>query len=214
MPFKPARSFIIGMSVALSIGPVSGQGVRAGSTEKPRALLDRYCVSCHNDRLKTANLSLQGLDLTNVADRAAVWEKVIRKLRAGVMPPPDIPRPPLPDYDALRDWLESEIDTAAATKTAPGSVVLHRLNRTEYANAIRDLLGLEIDVTTLLPPDDSANGFDNIAGSLTISPTLLESYTTAAARVVRMAVGSWKSPIEATYVASSDASQTQRLDAT
>ena len=94
----------------------------------------------------------------------------------------------------------------------PGSVVLHRLNRTEYANAIRDLLDLQIDVTTLLPPDDSANGFDNIAGSLTISPTLLESYTTAAARVARMAVGYWKSPTEATYLASSDASQNHRLD--
>jgi hypothetical protein len=184
----------------------------ASSTDTRRTLLDRYCVTCHNDRLKTANLSLQGLDLTKVADQAELWEKVIRKLRAGVMPPPDMARPPLPDYEALRDWLENEVDRAAATSAAPGSVVLHRLNRTEYANAIRDLLGLEIDPTTLLPPDDSANGFDNIAGSLTISPTLLESYTTAAARVVRMAVGSWKSPVEATYLAQSDASQNQRLE--
>ena len=137
---------------------------------------------------------------------------MIRKLRAGVMPPPDVARPPLADYEALRDWLESEVDRAAATRVAPGSVVLHRLNRTEYANAIRDLLGLEIDPATFLPPDDSANGFDNIAGSLTISPTLLESYTTAAARIVRMAVGSWRSPVEATYLAQSDASQSQRLD--
>jgi cytochrome c551/c552 len=217
------------MSVVLSVGPVSGQAVRAGSrpittgrssgsapspasSEKPRALLDRYCVTCHDDRLKTANLSLQGLDPAKAADRADLWEKVIRKLRAGVMPPPDIPRPALPDYEALRDWLENAIDRVAATRTAPGSVVLHRLNRTEYANAIRDLLDLQIDVTTLLPPDDSANGFDNIAGSLTISPTLLESYTTAAARVVRMAIGSWKSAVEATYLAPSDASQNQRLD--
>ena len=216
------RSCAIGISVVLSVGPVSGHAGRpskrlasspsATSTEKPRALLDRYCVTCHNDRLKTANLSLQGLDLTNVAGQAELWEKVIRKLRAGVMPPPDLPRPPLPDYESLRDWLENEVDRVAAARSTPGSVVLHRLNRTEYANAIRDLLGLQIDTTTLLPPDDSANGFDNIAGSLTISPTLLESYTTAAARVVRMAVGSSKSPVEATYVASSDASQTQRLD--
>jgi mono/diheme cytochrome c family protein len=232
------RGCAIGISVVLSVGPVSGQdgppskrtpsaraiatwvaaarppgsSPSAASTEKPRALLDRYCVTCHNDRLKTANLSLQGLDLTKLADQAELWEKVIRKLRAGVMPPPDLPRPPLPDYGSLRDWLENEVDRAAATRSTPGSVVLHRLNRTEYANAIRDLLGLQIDATTLLPPDDSANGFDNIAGSLTISPTLLESYTTAAARVVRMAVGSWKSPVEATYLASSDASQTQRLD--
>src|SRR5206468_785825 len=162
--------------------------------------------------LKTANLSLQGLDLTKAAEQADLWEKVIRKLRAGVMPPPDIPRPPLPDYEALRDWLENEVDRVAATRTVPGSVVLHRLNRTEYANAIRDILDLQIDATTLLPPDDSANGFDNIAGSLTISPTLLESYATAAARIVRMAIGSWKSPVESTYLAASDASQNQRLD--
>jgi hypothetical protein len=182
------------------------------SPEEQRALLNRYCVSCHNERLKTANLSLQGLDLTKVAEHADVWEKVIRKLRAGVMPPPDLPRPSLAEYEALRDSLEGEIDRVASAKTTPGSVVLHRLNRTEYANAIRDLLDLEIDPTTLLPPDDSANGFDNIAGSLTISPTLLESYTTAASRVVRMAVGSWKSPFEATYLAAGDGSQNHRLD--
>jgi len=206
------------VSVAVSVSSLSGQSATpsapapapAGGAQ--RALLDKYCVTCHSDRLKTANLSLQGLDVTKIADHAEVWEKVIRKLRAGVMPPPDLPRPPLAEYEGLRDWLEGEIDRAAATRVNPGSVVLHRLNRTEYANAVRDLLDLQIDVTTLLPPDDSANGFDNIAGSLTISPTLLESYATAAARVSRMAVGYWKSPVEATYLASSDASQNQRLD--
>jgi mono/diheme cytochrome c family protein len=177
-----------------------------------RALLDKYCVTCHNDRVKTANLSLQNADLSKLADHGELWEKVIRKLRAGVMPPPDMPRPSLAEYESLRDFLETEVDRAAAAKPSPGAVVLHRLNRTEYANAVRDLLDLKIDVTTLLPPDDSANGFDNIAGSLTISPTLLESYATAAARISRMAVGYWKSPTEATYLASSDASQNQRLD--
>jgi hypothetical protein len=182
------------------------------SSDQARVLLDRYCVSCHNDRLKTQNLSLQGLDVTNLAEHRDVWERVIRKLRAGVMPPPDVPRPPLAEYEALRDWLEAGVDRAAQGRTPPGSVVLHRLNRTEYGNAIRDLLDLRIDVSSLLPPDDSAHGFDNIAGSLTISPTLLESYTTAAARVARMAVGYWKSPTEATYLASSDASQNHRLE--
>jgi hypothetical protein len=204
--------------LAASISSLSGQSAPAPvapSTTSPqnqRALLDKYCVTCHNDRLKTANLSLQALDLTTIADHAEVWEKVIRKLRAGVMPPPNLPRPPLADYEGLRDWLEAEIDRAATAKPNPGSVVLHRLNRTEYANSIRDLLDLRIDAATLLPPDDSANGFDNIAGSLTLSPTLLESYTTAAARVARTAVGYWKSPTEATYLASSDASQNHRLD--
>jgi hypothetical protein len=182
------------------------------STTQARALLDRYCVTCHSDRVKTANLSLQSLDIAQVADHAEAWEKVIRKLRAGVMPPPGMPRPELAEYEGLRDWLEGEIDRPAAGRMSPGSVVLHRLNRTEYANAIRDLLDLRIDVATLLPPDDSANGFDNVAGSLTLSPTLLESYTTAAARIARAAVGDWKSPTEATYLTSGDASQNQRLE--
>jgi hypothetical protein len=202
-----------GQSAANANPPAAGAAATSPvSNEQARALLDKYCVTCHSDRLKTANLSLQALDLAKVADNAEVWEKVIRKLRAGVMPPPDVPRPPLPEYEALRDWLETEIDRAAAARPSPGSVVLHRVNRTEYANAIRDLLDLRIDVATLLPPDDSANGFDNIAGSLTISPTLLESYATAAARVARLAVGYWKSPTEATYLASSDASQNHRLE--
>jgi hypothetical protein len=208
-----------GLLALASAGSLSGQtaGNRQPAVSAPgatahRALLDKYCVTCHNDRLKTANLSLQELDLTNVAEHAEVWEKVIRKLRAGVMPPPDLPRPSLAEYEGLRDYLEAEIDRVAASKPNPGSVVLHRLNRTEYANAIRDLVDLRIDATTLLPPDDSANGFDNIAGSLTLSPTLLESYATAAARIARMAVGYWKSPTEATYLASSDASQNHRLE--
>src|SRR5687768_16326058 len=137
----------------------------ARSSATPRALLDRYCVTCHNDRVKTANLSLQGLDLTKVAADAEVWEKVIRKMRAGVMPPPDLPRPPRAEYEGLRDWLEAEIDRVAAPRPQPGSVVLHRLNRTEYANAIRDLLDLRIDATTLLPPMPSPNGSANIPRS-------------------------------------------------
>ena len=164
---------------AISLAGQSATSVQAGASpgiaaaEKQRALLDKYCVTCHNDRVKTANLSLQALDLTKVADHAELWEKVVRKLRAGVMPPPDLPRPTLADYEGLRDWLEQQIDQVASTRPNPGSVVLHRLNRTEYANAVRDLLDLRIDATALLPPDDSANGFDNIAGSLTLSPTLL-----------------------------------------
>jgi mono/diheme cytochrome c family protein len=184
----------------------------SASAEKQRALIDQYCVTCHNDRLKTSQLSLENADLATVGDHAELWEKVVRKLRAGVMPPPDVKRPPLAEYDALRDWLETELDRNAAVHVNPGSVVLHRLNRTEYANAVRDLLDLEIDAATLLPPDDSARGFDNIAGSLTISPTLLESYTTAAARIARMAVGYWKTPTEATYLAPGDTSQNQHIE--
>jgi mono/diheme cytochrome c family protein len=210
-----------GVSAVVVSGPVlNGQTpaspaapaavVASASTQK--ALIDKYCVTCHSERARAANLSLQGMDLEKVGEHAEVWEKVVRKLRAGVMPPPDMPRPSLAEYEGLRDWLETSIDRAAGPGPRPGAVVLHRLNRTEYANAIRDLLDLRIDTAALLPPDDSANGFDNIAGSLTISPTLLESYATAAARVARMAIGYWKSPTEATYLAPSDASQNHRLD--
>ncbi len=192
--------------------PAKAPGAAPGSAAEQRALLDRYCVTCHNDKAKTANLSLQNLDLAAAGDQPEIWERVIRKLRAGMMPPPGMPRPPLEKYEGLRDWLEAEIDRKAALHPNPGSVVLHRLNRTEYANAIRDLLDLRVDVSTLLPPDDSARGFDNVAGSLTISPTLLEAYTTAATRIARMAVGYWKSPAAAAYIAPPDSSQNEHIE--
>ena len=180
---------------------------------KYRAVLDQYCVTCHNDKTKRANLSLENVDPTTIGDHPEVWEKVIRKLRAGVMPPPGVRRPPLTDYEGLRDWLENEVDQKAAVRGVnPGYVVLHRLNRTEYANVIRDLVDIEIDPAKFLPPDDSARGFDNVAGSLTISPTLLEAYTTAATRIARMAVGYWKAPTEASYIAPGDVGQTHHIE--
>src|SRR5262245_50684091 len=205
-----ARAIVLCLLVATVQGQSAAANHGRGAAE--RALLDQYCVPCHNDRRKTANLSLENMDLAAVGDHQELWEKVIRKLRAGVMPPPEVRRPPLAQYEALRDFLETEIDRKAATRLTAGAVGLHRLNRTEYANAIRDLLDLEVDVTTLLPPDDSARGFDNVAGSLTISPTLLEAYTTAATRVARMAVGYWKTPTEATYLAPADTSQNQHIE--
>jgi mono/diheme cytochrome c family protein len=208
-PAAPAPRRIATPAPAAKAASVSSD---PATVAKQRALLDQYCVTCHNDRMKTANFSLEKADVASVGEHAEYWEKVVRKLRAGVMPPPDIKRPSLAEYDGLRDWLEAQIDSHAAGQATPGTVVLHRLNRTEYANAVRDLMDLEIDVTTLLPPDDAARGFDNIAGSLTISPTLLEAYTTAAARVARMAVGYWKSPTEATYLAPGDTSQNQHLE--
>src|SRR5215471_13852910 len=182
------------------------------SASAQRAILDQYCVTCHSDRLKTANLSLEKLDLATAGDHPELWEKVIRKLRAGVMPPPGIRRPPEAEYDGLRDWLEAEMDRKATSNPNPGSIVLHRLNRTEYANAIHDLLNLDIDPAAYLPSDDAARGFDNVAGSLTISPTLLEAYTTAATRVARMAIGYWKSPASASYIAPGDTSQNEHME--
>ena len=202
----------IAISCAMGCGVLRGQSISDPTPATERALLNQYCVTCHNDKAKTANFSLQSQDINSVGDHPEVWERVIRKLRAGMMPPPGMPRPPLAKYEELRDWLEAQVDRKAATHPNPGSVVLHRLNRTEYANAIRDLLDLQIDVTTLLPADDSAHGFDNVAGSLTISPTLLEAYVTAATRIARTAVGFWKSPTEAAYIAPADTSQNQHIE--
>jgi Protein of unknown function (DUF1592)/Protein of unknown function (DUF1588)/Protein of unknown function (DUF1587)/Protein of unknown function (DUF1585)/Protein of unknown function (DUF1595)/Planctomycete cytochrome C len=204
----------------ISYRPATGQSTPARQpipAQKPsalaeRALLDQYCVTCHDDEQKTGGLSLQKLDLATVGDHPELWEKVVRKLRAGLMPPAGMKRPPLPEYEGLRDWLESEIDRKAGNRSNSGSVILHRLNRTEYANAIRDLLDLDVNVNTLLPADDAARGFDNVAGSLTISPTLLEAYTNAATRIARTAVGFWKSPTEQAYIAPGDTSQNEHIE--
>src|SRR5262249_26312813 len=150
----------------------------------------KYCVTCHNERLKTARLALDAVDAERPADHPEVWEKVIRKLRTGAMPPPGAPRPDQAAYASLASWLETEIDRAATAKPNPGRTeTFHRLNRAEYQNAIRDLLAVEIDVTSLLPPDDSSYGFDNIAGVLKLSPTLLDRYIDAARTIASVAVG-------------------------
>ncbi len=133
-------------------------------------MLDRYCVTCHNARLKTGDLVLEGLSVHDAAGSPEIWEKVIRKVRAGVMPPQGAPRPPPDALGALATGLETALDRAAAARPFPGRPLLHRLNRAEYQNAIRDLLDLEVDAATLLPPDDSAYGFDNISDVLGVSP--------------------------------------------
>jgi hypothetical protein len=179
------------------------------SVDAAGRLFDAYCVDCHNDTEYTANLTLEGVSLASAAHDAELWEKVIRKLRAGMMPPPGLDRPAQSDYAALTRRLEREIDAAAPPN--PGTKVLHRLNRAEYANAVRDLLAIEIDPAKFLPPDDSSRGFDNIAGSLTISPTLLEAYDSAAAKIARLAVGFWRTPTEALYIARTDSSQVYQL---
>ncbi len=155
-----------------------------------RDVVSKYCVSCHNQRLKTANFVLDGLDSQRVANSAEAWEKVIVKLRSRTMPPPGAPRPDNATYDSAATWLETELDRAAAARLNPGrSPSLHRVNRAEYANAIRDLLAVEVDPTALLPPDEQAFGFENNADALSVQPALLDRYVTAAASIARSAVG-------------------------
>ena len=156
-----------------------------------RQVLDRYCAGCHNDRLRSGNLALDrnSVDITSIGDGGDVWEKVLQKLQTQAMPPPGRPRPDAETYHAFAGWLESSLDAVASASPNPGRPTIHRLNRLEYANAIRDLLGLEVDTDILLPADDLAFGFDNNADILTVSPGLLERYLSAARKVSRLAVG-------------------------
>jgi hypothetical protein len=156
-----------------------------------RALLDRYCVTCHNGRLRVADLELDAVDLSNVGEHAEVLEKVVQKMRAGAMPPPQRPRPEKSVYDGLRGWLEEELDQAALANPNPGRTeAFQRLNQTHYRNAIRDLFDLDIDVSELLPGDaPDEHGFDNNAGALSFSPVLMERYISAAHKVAALAVG-------------------------
>ena len=154
-----------------------------------RAVLNQYCVVCHNEQLRTGGLVLSKLDVANVPEGAETWEKVIGKLRTRAMPPVGMPRPDKATYDAFATYLETSLDRAAAAKPNPGRVAIHRLNRAEYTNAVRDLLALDIDVQSLLPVDDSGYGFDNIADVLSVSPMLLVRYMSAAGKVTRSAIG-------------------------
>ncbi len=182
----------IGIALA-GLGSLEAAGPQtSGPNSQPasayRAVLNRYCVTCHNEKLKTAGLLLDKMDVEHVSVGAEVWEKVIRKLRTAAMPPAGAPRPDQATYDSFATYLETALDRAAAAKPNPGAPAAHRLNRAEYTNAIRDLLATDIDVESLLPADDSGYGFDNIGDVLTVSPVLLERYMSAARKITRLAV--------------------------
>jgi len=175
--------------------------------------INTYCITCHSDKTRTGGLSLERADLVDVPKGAETWEKVIRKIRAGMMPPPTAPRPAAARLDALAEFLETSLDRAAAAKPRPGRTVMHRLNRTEYGNAIRDLLALDIDAAALLPPDDESSGFDNIADVLTVSPSLMERYLSASWNISREAVGNLNiAPATSVYRVRPDLSQDQHID--
>ncbi len=188
------------------------QPIEPGSSTHA-AVVGKYCVTCHNDNSRTGGLSLEHADLTNVPQGAETWEKVIRKLRVGMMPPPGMPRPARAQLDDLAGYLETRLDRAAVERPRPGRTSIHRLNRAEYANAIRDLLALDIDAASLLPPDDESSGFDNIADVLTVSPSLMERYLSAAWNISRLAVGNLDiAPSTSVYRARPDLSQDQHVD--
>jgi hypothetical protein len=175
-----------------------------------RKMLDQYCVGCHNEDDRVANLLLDKLDIAHLADHAELGEKIIRKLRAGLMPPSGNPRPVPAAMESLIRSMESQLDKAAVTNlTAPG---IHRLNRTEYANAVRDLLALEVDATKFLPSDDSTRGFDNIAGALKLSPALMEAYLSAAGKISRLAIGDVSAPTQAVFEVPADTAQNFHIE--
>jgi len=184
---------LVGIAIAsvghLQAGGQQTSGSNSSAASPQRLLLNRYCVTCHNEKLKTAGLMLDKLDLEKVDQSAEEWEKVVRKLRTGAMPPVGLPRPDQTGYDSLATYLETALDKAALARPNPGRPALHRLNRAEYANAVRDLLALDIDGASLLPADDSGYGFDNIGDVLTVSPLLLSRYMSAARQISRLAIG-------------------------
>lgn len=191
--------------------PVRAQSPAPASA--PAALLNQYCVTCHNEKLKTGGLSLQGANLTDVPRGAETWEKVIRKLRVGAMPPQGMPRPDKATLDGFPTYLETALDRGYSAKPNPGRATMHRLNRTEYANAIRDLLALDVDPTALLPPDDESSGFDNIADVLRVSASLMERYLSASWNISRLALGNLSiAPSTATYRVRPDLSQDQHIE--
>lgn len=181
----------VAMWASALVAPLGAQTAPEATAELLDDTLQRYCITCHNDRLRTSDLSLANLDLTRIGEHAELWEGVVAKLRARSMPPVGRPRPEAAAYDQLAGWVESEIDRQAAIQPNPGRTeAVHRLNRAEYANAVRDLLALEVDVDALLPADDFDEfGFDNMANVLSVSPALMGRYLSAARKIGRRALG-------------------------
>ena len=206
--FGPVQAAVQTPSVAAQPSAVSG------TADAHQAVVKRYCVSCHNQRLKTGGLALDTLSMTDVAAGAETWEKVVRKLRTNAMPPANLPRPEAAARTAFINYLETEIDRAAAAKPFPGRTEsIHRLNRAEYRNAIRDLLALDVDVESMLPADDMSFGFDNNGGVLKMTPSLLDRYMATARHVSRLAIGSASiQPTAETFRLRADLSQDISFD--
>ena len=208
MTRRTLRLFACGVPAAVAgylyaypvVAKAPQEGPPKGGHYDVKPALDRYCVTCHNATLKTAGLSLEQADPARVGSDPETWEKVARKLRTHEMPPSGVPRPDQATYERLASTLESALDQAAAADPRPGRVVIHRLNRTEYTNTIRDLLALDVDGRALLPADEpDQQGFDNVAGVLSVSPRLLENYMGAASTISRLAIGDTTiSPVEDT----------------
>src|SRR5688572_4793300 len=196
-----------GPATPIPAQPVAGpaQAAQPGAYEAQRTVLEDYCVECHNKSARIGGLAIDELNIARVQDNVKEWEKIVRKLRAGMMPPVGQERPDRDTYIGLITWLENELDRTAKPFMPPPGV--HRLNRTEYANAIKDLLDLQVDPSQYLPSDDSTRGFDNIASALTVSSTLVDSWVSAAGKISRLAIGDPATPSLKVYRAPEDLTQ-------
>ena len=185
-----AAAFVTWGACTLTAAPQQTEKTAsAPATDPSKALVNRYCVTCHNQKLRTAKLAFDTMDLAHPEKDALIWERAIRKLRGGMMPPPGAAKPPAESVNAFATYLETSLDKASAANFNPGSVRIHRLNRAEYANAMRDIFGIDVDAAALLPSDDISNGFDNIADALKVSPSFLDQYIMAARAVGKQALG-------------------------
>ncbi len=203
--------------VSTAVEPVDAQRPQpaaAASNPNPEAaFLTQYCIGCHNQRVKTAGLALDTLDVAQVGHDAETWEKVVKKIRTGMMPPSGARRPERTALNGFATELETRLDRAADPNAALSTPALHRLNRTEYANAIRDLLALDIDVNVLLPADGSSQGFDNLAEALAVSPALIQGYVSAAMKISRLAVGDkTMAPSQVTFTPPPGLAQDRHID--
>ena len=207
------RSFLAGVYILAAAFTASGSESPAAASAE---LVENYCTICHNDALEIGNFSLEQVDLAQPADHAAALEKVVLKLRSGMMPPQGMPRPEASELHRFISDIETGIDEAAKAHPNPGRPILHRLNRTEYANRDPRLASASmIETEKLLPPDDMSQGYDNMSDVLTVSPTLLESYIKAAGKISRLAVGdSGASPIVETYPVPLKVSQLHHVEGT
>ena len=192
--------------------PTARPTLAVAAPEPDAALVQKYCVTCHNARAKTGGLSLDGMTPADAGAHAEIWEKVARKIRGGMMPPQGMPRPDETTLDGFATALEGKLDAQARQHPDPGFKAVHRLNRTEYGNAVRDLLDLEVNVAEFLPADDESNGFDNQAGVLRVSPSLLEQYLAAARRISSLAIGTDKDLVRLAFDIPPDDSQQEQVD--
>jgi mono/diheme cytochrome c family protein len=209
----PLGALLVGANLALAVVAAAQTPAKETKPFNAPALVNRYCADCHSDEMHRGGLSLESFDLAHPEKNAEEAEKIIRKLRAGMMPPPGKPRPSNVELDSLATSLETSLGRVAAAHPYAGFTPLHRLNRVEYANSVKALLDLDVDASDLLPPDDLSHGFNNMADVLTVSPALLEAYISAAGKISREAIGDPKaSSVMATYMIPRVISQTRRVD--